>query len=154
MPRDIIITVYKYAELDDKAKEKAREWFISCDDGSFDWESLQEDAKNVGIKLHGTHRGSMEGELILDFTQVMAQIIQDHGKECETHKTALEYQEKYAQAPDDEIREELEEEFLKSILEDYRILSEKNDESRLEDKYVEEMIEVNEYEFTKEGKRI
>lgn len=34
MPREIIVSVYQYSELNDKAKEKARDWLISCWDGN------------------------------------------------------------------------------------------------------------------------
>lgn len=30
MPREVILTLYQYHELDDKAKEKAKQWWLGC----------------------------------------------------------------------------------------------------------------------------
>ncbi len=48
--RTIEVKLYQYAELSDRAKEKAREWWLSCRDGS-DYESVIEDAQAVGELL-------------------------------------------------------------------------------------------------------
>ena len=48
--------------------------------------------------------------------------------------------------------EEMEEDFLQSLLEDYRIMYNKDIEYQNSDEYISETIEANEYEFTKDGK--
>lgn len=51
MSREITttVTVYTYAELDDKAKERARDWYRQCADGdNFFSESITDDLKEVG----------------------------------------------------------------------------------------------------------
>lgn len=54
MPRTATKLVYQFHELSDAAKEKAREWYRSCDDG-FWQESVYEDAdtcaKLIGIDM-------------------------------------------------------------------------------------------------------
>lgn len=162
MPRDIITTVYKYNELDEKAKEKAREWFISCDYGEMDWEDLKEDAKNVFLILEGTHMNRMTGGFMNDAWHTINAILENHGPDCETFKTATKYkaelealawtEEADEAGWDEDAYNEKAEEFLNEILEDYRIISEKNAEYRISAEYIEEMMEINEYEFTKEGK--
>lgn len=47
---------------------------------------------------------------------------------------------------------DLEKDFLRAILEDYRINLNKDYDFRNSDKYVIEAIEANEYEFTQDGK--
>jgi hypothetical protein len=160
MPKQKTITVYQYSELSEAAKERAREWFLSAGAGdSWAWDSTNEDAAQVGIKLDGIGRGgSMSGALTLDFTQVMAQIIENHGEMCDTHQTAKRYQADYLKIDEgetgDEAREDLEEEFRREILEDYRIMCEKEQEYQASEEYISEMMEANGYEFTENGKRV
>lgn len=152
------INVYQYSELKDNAKEKANQWFLEGEDLQFQWECMQEDAKNVGIELKGTHNGSMKGSLLLDFSQVLANILKEHGESCETWKTAKKYKNEYSKLTEEEINdckdEELREEFLQSILEDYRIMWEKEEEYCRSQEYISEMMEANEYEFDENGKRV
>ena len=97
-------------------------------------------------------------------------ILFHHGESCETHETAAEFiresaknNEKYPEKLDDEDydenetardveQQELDEEFLKSILEDYRIMLEKQYEYLTSEDAIIETIEANEYEFTEDGK--
>lgn len=154
--KTIKVKVYQYSELNDKAKERARSWFLEGNDMSFEWDCMKEDAKTVGIKLtEYDYRRNMKGELLLDFTQVMSNILKEHGESCETYKTAKEYQDKYVLLTEeqDEEKEELEIEFLQSILEDYRILMDKDYDYRETEEYISEMMEANEYTFLEDGKR-
>ena len=55
MPQTFEVTVFKFNELDDKAKEKAREWYR---EGALNydwWDSVYEDAERIaeilGIEL-------------------------------------------------------------------------------------------------------
>ena len=50
--RTIETSVYKYPELDERAKENAREWFSrGVFSDSNDWECVYEDAKNIGALI-------------------------------------------------------------------------------------------------------
>jgi hypothetical protein len=149
------INVYEYKELSETAKEKAKEWFLSGNDISFEWNCMKDDAKNIGISLKEyDYRRYMKGELLLDFTQVLANIIKEHGKTCETYKTAKQFQSDYMKLTEEqeEEKEELESEFLRSILEDYRILMDKDCDYRESEEYISEMMEANDYEFDENGK--
>ena len=152
------IKVYQYSELNDKAKENAAQWFLECNDMQFQWECMQEDAKTVGIELQGTHHDTMQGSLLLDFTQVLANILKEHGETCETWKTARKYKDEYEKLTEEEIingkDEDIREEFLQSILEDYRILWNKEEEYCQSEEYIEEIMSINEYEFDENGRRI
>lgn len=162
MPRQITKTVYEYHELSERAKERARDWFMQGDDGQFDWDCLKDDAKTVFLELHGTHRYRMSGAFMNDARHTISAILSNHGQECETYKTACRYKkeldalawtEEKGDDWDEDAYNEKCEEFLNEILEDYRILSEKNDEYRASDEYITEMMQANGYTFDENGRR-
>ena len=121
------IQVYQYGELSDQAKQKARGWWLEGVYGDDSWEQSKNDAEMVGIKLSGMSRGSMTGELMMEFQKVLSLIIQNHGENCETRKTAEKYQKRYDEInveldnEEYDSRDELQHEFTQEILEDYRI---------------------------------
>lgn len=158
--REKTIKCYQYSELGEKAKQKARDWFLQGDDMGFDWENLQSDAKDVGIKLTAIDdRHGAKGELTLDFTQVLTLILKEHGAECETYKTAAKYKKMYDALPEEEIisidaSDVMREDFLIDILEDYSTMWSKEVAYHCSDEYVKDAMEANEYEFDENGRRI
>jgi len=172
--RTIRTKVYQFSELSKQAKEKAIEWYLSGNyDDSFAWDNTIEDATQIGLKIHSLddHRPN-NGEFIESAESTAAQIIESHGKDCETYKTAanfLKERDELVTKHSDGINtnkvdeeneyefdqecDELEEEFLKSILEDYRIMYNKDIEYQNSAEYAIESIEVNEYEFKADGTR-
>jgi len=149
------IKVYEYAELNEKAKEQARYWLLSSGlDSQFEWECTQEDAKNVDLILEGTHHGTMKGHFLNGAVNTAEKILKEHGKTCETYKTAKEFLKAYNACEDDSPEQDsLVEEFELSILEDYRILSDKNQEHIESEEYMADAMEANGYTFTEDGKR-
>jgi len=165
------VNIYQFNELSDDAKEKAlntvREWQV---DNEW-WDGVYEDANNVGIKITSfdldRNRGA-QGEFIESATDTANKIVEEHGPDCETYKTSRAFLNDRDNiillAPKDEDGEfedvykvdndldDLEEEFLKSILEDYSLMLQKEYEYLLSDEAVTETIEANEYEFTEDGK--
>ena len=97
-------------------------------------------------------------------------ILSEHGKDCETFKTAKKFLADIAKLNaeieavdgDNETnceyevwqdkRGELESEFLKSILEDYSIMLQKEMEYQTSNEQIDEAIRANEYTFTESGK--
>lgn len=152
------IEVYEYSELSDEAKRVASSWWLESGiDQEFAWDSMKEDAENVGIKLTAWEYGrTCEGKLVESFSSVLGNILKDHGDMCETYKTAKEYKDKLDVLTDEQEdeREELEADFLLSILEDYRIAMDKECDYQQSEEYIAEIMEANDYEFTKNGKRI
>lgn len=159
------IKLYKFNELtDERAKEKARDWFREGFDGSSAWEFIQEDAKNVGLIIesldqHRANRGHFER-----FAENTAErILKDHGMSCATYDDAKIYLDALKALPRDEEgelslydqdkAEELEKDFLQALLEDFRVLLEQDIEYQNEDEQVDEAIIANEYEFTEDGER-
>jgi len=170
MSKQITTTVYQFDELSDKAKEKARDWWRNGDI-DFDWaDNMIEDAKMIGLEITGFDVGrgqSCDGKFIDGARECAEAILKNHGDQCETFKTAeaflKERDEAVNAAPKDEngdfeneyeldgTLDDIESDFLKSILEDYRILLAKEFEYHQSNEYIDEMLRI--YTFTKDGKR-
>jgi len=165
--------VYPFGELSDEAKEKAVSELWDINAYPEWWQSIYEDAETVKLKLteFEIDRGSYcRGEFIEYAKDTANAIIENHGPDCETYKTAQKYVEdsaklymKYPVILDDEgfddneherdIEQiEIDDEFLKSILEDYRVMLQKEYEYLSSEAAIIETIEANEYEFTEDGK--
>jgi phytoene dehydrogenase-like protein len=151
------VRVYQFNELSDDAKEKARQWFR---DRALDydwWEGIYDDAATIGLKirefdLDGNRHAA--GKFIMSGYEVSEKIIQEHGKDYETYKTAVTFKKEYdAILEDDDKVNKLTDQFLKSLLEDYSIMLQHEYEYLLSDKSVDETIEANQYTFTENGER-
>ena len=158
-----VISVYSYNELSDKAKENASQWYLEGDDLNFQWENLQEDSKRIGLELKGeTNRGYWSGSFITSALECAEDIMKEHGKDSETYKDAKEFYDKafplseIEERSDEQENElsELEEDFLKILLEDYRILWKKEVKYCQSEEYIKETMELNDYEFDVNGKII
>ena len=128
------------------------------------WETIYEDAANIGLTIKGfdIDRGSYcEGELGVDSAAECAEsILKEHGKDCETYKTAQTFlkalneltstQENIEDVPEEDI-ENLEDEFLKDILEDYRIMLTQEYEYLTSNEAIIETFKADEWTFTAEG---
>lgn len=174
MARTIRIKVYKFNELSEDAKKKAIEWFEGVG-GNIEykwWEYIYEDAANVGIKIteFDLDRGNVcKGGFTEDACYTANAIKENHGETCESYKTAIaflaERDEIVNTAPKDEngewedesqLDQDLdycEEEFRKSILEDYRIILSQEFAHLTSTETMIESIVSKKYEFTKDGKR-
>lgn len=164
------INVYQYKELSESAKEKARQWYCEGFDGQFEWDCTKDDAKTIGLKLDGMERDYMRGSFLTSARECAESILKEHGESCKTYKTAESFLKERDKTVDDAERDEngelvseydldqkldeIEEEFLKSILEDYRIMYEKDIEYQQSEEAIAESMEANEYEFDENGKRI
>ena len=162
------ITLYTYEELNDEAKVEARDWWLVAGfGGDIPWEQIREDAGMVGLKIVtlSEHKNN-KGEFITSAPQCAESILNHHGKECETYKTAQAYLAELAALgePSDDAegesreawgdkREELDRDFLQAILEDYRIMLRKEEEYQTSEKYVAEEIIANDYTFREDGTR-
>lgn len=169
-------TIYTFDELSDEAKEKALEAYRDIN-VSFDWwEFTYMDAETIGLKIDGfdlDRRRHATGKFIESAFDCASKIIKEHGEACETYKSAkvflsdwTELVAKYSDGINmeevyedneyefDKEADELETEFLKSILEDYSIMLQNEYEYLYSDEAVQETIEANEYEFTEEGWKV
>ena len=171
-----IITTYSFDELSDKAKETAIQelYDINVDHGW--WQFVYDDAEDIGLKLTefdlDRHRHA-KGEFMDKAVNVAERIKQDHGKDTDTYKTANDFL--VTAAPILKIIEENEEpsdgeynydilhdaeeefenavkEFLRSLLEDYSIILQKEYEYLTSEEVIIDTIRANDYDFTENGK--
>lgn len=150
------IPVYAFDDLDDDAKEKARNWWR---DGALDhdwWDSIYADAETIGLRIKSfdlDRNRHATGEFTQDALSVCEAIIANHGENCETYKTAMEYKGAFRNEQDSDEYEAARDEFLKALLEDYSIILQHEYEYQLSDQNADEIIRANKYTFTAEGKR-
>jgi hypothetical protein len=118
----------------------------------YKFNELSDDAKDKAIKK------------LWDIT-VANKIITDHGPDCDTFKTAKNYlteltelrehanddKDLLDECDDEPDTTDIDSEFLKSLLEDYRIILQKEYEYLTGKPAIIEMIEANDYEFTEDG---
>lgn len=168
-----IVKTWDYENLPEELKEKVLEkyWDINVD---FEWwDFIYEDAKNIGVKITGfdLDRGSYCNIKFIDSAyEVANKIIEEHGEQCETYKDAKQFIQNWDQLVQkysdgininqvmedneyefDQKADELEEEFLKTLQEDYRIILQNEYDYLTSSEAIEETLIANEYEFTEAG---
>lgn len=152
--------VFKFDELTEETKEKAIEklWDINVD---YEWwESVFDDAGNIGMEIKGfdIDRGNYcKMEFKDSFENVLDYILKEHGETCETWKTANDFKKQLvkldSEAEDyEDLMEELRNDFLQEIQEDYRVMLRNEYEYLTSKEAIIETIEANDYEFTKDGR--
>ena len=167
--RIVKVNVYKFSELSEQAKEKARNWWREGGLNYEWWDSIYYDAERIGLKITSfdlDRYRHAEGNFLLSANEVAANIFKEHGEQCKTYKTATQFMEEWQPVFNDYMDEngvnyesemleghlmELEEEFLSSLLEDYSIMLQNEYEYMYSDEYVNETITINEYDFTEDG---
>lgn len=174
MPKQKTITVYTINELTGRAQERAYDWLR---EGTYNhnwWDFVYSDAETVGLKITSfdlDRNRHAEGEFTQSAANVAKAILENHGASCETHKTASvflkEYRKLETDVPTDyadedtdwtdsrefqEQSEDCENEFLKSLLEDYSIMLQKESEHMSSKEYLDDMAEANGYEFDESGR--
>lgn len=168
-------TVYLFEELPEEAQEKAIEenCYINVEDFEW-WEWTYEDAERIGLKITSfdldRHRHA-KGDFLWSALECAEAILKEHGEDTSTYQTAKEYLSDRAAlvakhsdgitldrvAEDNEYDfdnecNELDQEFLRSLLEDYSILLQKEYEYLTSEEAIKESLISNEYEFTIDGK--
>lgn len=178
--KTIKINLYSFDELSPEVQEKVISNFDMLD---YDWwESTFEDAKNIGLEIKEfdlDRNRHCKGDFIWSHYEVACKIIENHGPDCETYKTAKEFLRSYeeiqerldknlaaidrdcveageievAAQNDFELHaEDLEEEFKNSLLEDYAMMLQNEAEYLSSREAIIEHIKINEYTFEENGK--
>lgn len=161
--------VYSFDELSEEAKEKAilKLYDINVD---FDWwEGMYEDAKNIGLKIESfdlDRNRHATGNFILSACEVAQNILNNYGENCETHKTAQSFLDEwqpvfnnymdeshkdYESGESEDIMNNMESNFLQSLLEDYSIMLQNECDYLQSKEAIIETINANEYEFLEDG---
>ncbi len=156
-------TTYKFNELNEKQKEKVLQNYYDINVDSDWWEPVYEGAKEIGLKITGFDLGSAQecdGKFITTALDCARAIVKEHGETCETYKTASAYIKEIdaleidddSNFIDEEKADDITTEFLHSLLEDYRIMLEKEYEYLTGKEAIIETIEANDYDFTDDGR--
>jgi myo-inositol catabolism protein IolC len=171
MARTIRTKIYKFDELSNDAKKKAIEQFYDINVMDEWWQYTYEDAEQIGLKINefDIDRASCcKGEFMLAANEVAQNILNNHGEVCETYKTATAFMEqwqpvfsaymdetsdKYESRESENELQDIEDEFLKCLCEDYLVILRNEYEYQTSESAIIESIEANEYEFTKDGKQ-
>jgi len=162
-------TIFKFAELSDRAKrralEKRGEW--ACHDNW--WASIYEDAARIGLKITGFDLDRSKhaaGEFIGDEygLKVGRAIMREHGAECPTFKTAVAFMahavlmEACADPEGDWAEEfsaiEQSEQFLKDLLENYADMLQAECDYLTSADYLTERIMEDDPDFDEDGTEI
>lgn len=142
-------TVYTFNELSDEAKEKAivAQQNINIDDEwwDFTFSYLQEQ----GIRVRGFDEYSARIELTEYPLTVAVRLREAWTENTEIHQTALNFQNDAKNLED--IDEGTEEEFIRSLAEDVRIILRKEYEALSSAEMISDTLIANGYEFTAEG---
>lgn len=165
-------TLYTINELSPAAREKAidknRDWNVMEDW----WDGVYDDASQIGLKITSFDLGrghEIGGEFTESAESCAHSIVGDHGHDCETFKTANAYlterDELLSVWPKDDDGEfedvyllddkldDLDDEFLHAILEDYLVILSHEYDYLTSDEAIVESLETNEVEFTEDGGR-
>lgn len=168
--KTIELKVYSFSELSDEAKKRVIEKMsdINID---YEWyEGIYDDAKNIGLIINSfdIDRASfVKGKFNLSACEVAQNIFIEHGTGCETFNTAenfmAEWQpifnnymdenhENYENSESEDEMNELENDFLNSLCEDYRIILSNEYDHLTSEAAIIETIEANDCYFTETGK--
>jgi len=165
---------YTFDELSDEAKEKAVDNLRDINVSYEWWDDTYYDAKEVGLEIKSfdlDRNRHATGKFIDGIENVARLIIENHGAHCETHKTALSYQQdrdalvsklsdgkNTSEVSEDKLYEfdnecdELDEQFLKDLLENYSIVLQNEFDYLTTDEAIIEIILANDYQFTEDVK--
>ena len=171
--KTVTINLYQFSELSDEAKENAIKELYDINVNSDWWYGVYEDAAQVNLKIKGfdIDRGSyVKAEFMQSAYDTANLITLNHGESCETYKTALTFIQdwnnlvsKYSDGVKTDVvtedneydfdneADDLENDFLQSISEDYRIILRNEYDCLTSEKSIIETIEGNDYYFTENG---
>ena len=166
--KTVRIKVYSFNELSEEAKSKAVSRLDDINVYHDWWVYSYEDAERIGLKITSfdlDRNRHCKGEFILSANEVAQNIINEHG-DCNTYKEAAKFlelwnpvfadymdesSEKYESSESEDKLQELEYDFLESILDCYaKMLQDESDylQSR---EAIEETILSNDYQFLIDG---
>ena len=162
------IKLYQYSEAPEDVKRKILERHGDINVSHEWWEFIYGDARAVGIKITSFDERNCNGDFIGDALETAHKIVDQHGEDCETYKTAnnflAERNEIVDTAPKDQYGEyederaidndldACEDEFKRFILEDYRIMLNKEYEYQTSEPALAETFEANGYYFDETGR--
>jgi hypothetical protein len=165
-----VYNVYSFGELSEKAKRKAIEnlYDLNVDYGW--WNSVYEDAENVGIKITSFDIGrgeSITGQFTEDALFTAFKIVDEHGGTCDTYQLAKSFLAQRTSIIEsaekdetggfkdeyelDSLLNDIEDEFKEDLLYSYLKMLREEYEYQTSEEAIIETIECNEYTFLEDG---
>jgi|SRR5215831_7699237 len=154
---------YSFNQLSEKAQERAIEDYVRSMDGEEWWEFTYEDAKRIGLVIEGfdlDHR-SCHGSLNLTVEESVQLIQGEHGKDCDTYKLAVEYDQLcqgdrcafLCNYPGEEWEEneQIREDYIHDLCREYMFMLDKEYQYLTSDQGAKDYFENNDTEFYKDG---
>jgi hypothetical protein len=167
--KTIELKIYSFDELSEEAQQTAIEknYLINVE---FDWwESTYHDAKQIGLKITSfdlDRDRHAKGKFLLSACEVAQNILNNHGENCETFKTATNFlnewnpifaqymdqnSEHYESSETEGKMQDLESDFLNDILEDYSIILQNECKYLQSEEAIKETLICNDFEFLESG---
>jgi hypothetical protein len=168
--KTISINLYSFKELSKEAQNKALSKYATINVDFDWWDSTYNDAEQVGLKITGfdlDRNKHATGQLTLNALEVAQNIINNHGENCNTYKTAQKFLEEHAPIFADYMDEnsdgyesaenegklsDLESGFLEDLLSDYADMLQKECDYLMSKEAIIETFEANDYTFEADGK--
>lgn len=162
--------VFKFDELSEEAKQKAVENLYDLNVDYDWWDSIYDDAKQIGCKIDGfdTGRGNSIKFVCKDAEETATLILENHGDQTDTYKLAEQYLKDHDKIIEEAERDEdgeladeyavdrllddLDAEFIRALGEEYLSILRQEYEYLTSEEAIIETIRANEYEFTEEGR--
>ena len=153
--------VYKFDELPEESQQKVLDNYRTRNVDYAWWEWTYEDAANVGIEILSFDEYSLKAKFTESPKYTIFAIWSNHGKNCETYKTAQNAYADWRQLKKtrnlspDEFEEEYEiwsDELLKSLSEDYRIMLRNECDFLTSDECLREFFTDSDDYFTLDGR--
>ena len=168
--KTIKIKLYSFNELSKEAQNKALSKYVTINVEQDWYESTYEDAEQVGLKITGfdlDRNKHATGQFTLNALEVAQNILNNHGENCNTHKTAQKFlsehapifadymdenSDGYESAENEDKLSDLESDFKDNLLSDYADMLQNEYHYLISDEAIIETIESNEYTFEQDGK--
>lgn len=148
--KTIEINLYKFNELSEKSQEKVLNELHDINVDYSWWDFIYEDAKDIGLEIteFDIDRGNyLEGHALLSIHDIVQLIIDNHGKNTDTYKLALDYyKSKRAGCP------YAKKDFIYQLRKCYLSILRKEYEYLVSEEAIIETINTNGYDFTENGK--
>lgn len=176
MPTTKEITLFSFDELSDEVQEEVFAAFLRRDLWDNWWEHIYQDAAIIGleIKSFDLHRGTIDGEMFKSLFEVWKLICENHGTTTKTFEVAAElfvewcttqiqlsqsdasmsYVELFADSNAEDKAHEIEIEFKRALLEEYRIMLQEEYDYLFSRERITGFLLEGGFLFTKDGQSV
>ena len=140
------IELYKFNELDYPTQQQILNEFYDINVDFEWWEYIYNEAESIGLKITSFSLDRdyyIKGHSTKDIDTIKELILANHGENCKTYKLVNEWDLNDETIDIDKC--------INSLLKEYLKLLQKEYDYRISTEAIEETIECNDYEFTKEG---